>query len=163
MSTISNVSSSSSYGYSLPASNTAANPVAQTSNSGLVQEAASLSAIGNIVTTLGGGSTSSLTYDAAGLLNTLVQAGTASSSSQTTANSANPASAQNSTDQGIVNTLATSSTASGVYTSSGSLQGLPSNTSATWASALKNNPGLASTVISDSFNQGIVGTLSTTA
>ena len=161
MSTISSVTPSSVYSYNAPITN--AGSVVQTANAGLAQTAVSLSAEGNIVATLGGGSSSSLTYDAAGLLNSLAQAGTATSSVQTAGNSSNPATAQNSTDQGIVSTLTSSPTTSGVYNSSGTLQGLQSNTSANWASALKANPSLASAVISDSINQGIVGTLSTTA
>jgi len=160
MSTISGVSSSGSY-----ISNTTSTPkVAKSPNSGLVQTAASLAYNGNIVATLGSGSVSSLTYDAAGLLNSILQAGTSSAPAQTTGkNSSAQVTARSSTDQGIVNTLSTSASASGVYTSSGSLQGLPSGTSANWASALKANPGLASTAIADSINQGIVGIFSTTA
>jgi len=123
MSTISGVTPSSAYSYNAPV--TSANPVVQTADAGLAQTAVSLSAEGNIVATLGGGSSSSLTYDAAGLLNSLVQAGTATSSAQTSGNSSNPATAQNSTDQGIVSTLSASPTTSGVYNSSGTLQGLP--------------------------------------
>ena len=59
--------------------------------------------------------------------------------------------------------LTTNTTTSGVYSTSGLLQGLPANTSTNWVTALKANPNLASTVIADSFNQGIVGTLSTVA
>ena len=162
MTTVSSITPSSVNGYNtLPPS---ANPVAQTSNSGLVQVATNLSAEASIVAALGGGTTSSsLTYDAAGMLNSFVQAGSAPSSSQTVSSSSNPqATAQNSTDQGIVSTLPSNSVVSGTYNSSGLLQGLSSNTSSNWATALKANPNLASTVISDSFNQGIVGTLSTT-
>jgi hypothetical protein len=158
MTTIPGVTPSSAYGYNAPI--TSASNVAKTSDSGLAQTAVSLSAAGSIVATLGGGSSSPLTYDAAGLLNSLVQAGTAPTSAQT---ASTQATAQNSTNQGSVSTLSTSPTTSSVYNSSGSLQGLPSNTSANWASMLKANPSLASTVISDSINQGIVGTLSTTA
>ncbi len=162
MTTISSLTGASNNGYNTLV--TSANPIAQTSQTGLAQAAVNLSVVGNIVATLGGGSSSALTYDAAGLLNSFVQAGTATSPTPTTSSNANPqATAQNATDQGIVNTLPSSATASGVYDSSGSLQGVSSNVSANWASVLKANPSLTSVLTSDYFNQGIVGTLSTSA
>jgi hypothetical protein len=162
MSTISSLTPSSVNGYSTLA--TSATPVAQTSNSGLVQAAANLSAEANIVSTMGSGSTSTLTYDATGILNSFVQAGAASSSAQTVSSGTNAqAAAQSSTNRGVVGTLSATPATSGVYNTSGLLQGLPSNLSSNWTTALKANPSLSSSVISDSFNQGIVGTLSTTA
>lgn len=138
--------------------------VAKTSDSGMADTAVSLSAEADLVATLGGGALSTVTYDAAGLLNTLMQAGSASPTTQVADNSADPqAAAQNSTDQGIVGLLPSASITSGIYSSSGSPNSLPSNISANWASILKTDPSLAPSVISDSFNQGIVGTLSTTA
>lgn len=164
MSTISNATSSSSYGYNSSTTGVSGNPVAQTSDSGLAQTAVSLSVTGSIVATLGGGSPSPLTYSAAGLLNSLAQAGTVPSPAQTAGDSSSQqATAQYSADQSIVSTLASAPTTSGVYNASGLLQGVPSDTSANWASILKTNPGLSSSVISDSINQGAVGTLSTTA
>lgn len=164
MTTISNVSSASSYGYNFPAANVGGSLPAQTSDAGLVQSAVSLSSQGSIVASLGGGSSSPVTYDAAGLLNSLVQAGTPPSTALTVGNNANPqTTAQNSTNQAIVSAMPSAPATSGIYNSSGPLQSLPSNTSANWANALKANPNLASVVASDSLNQGIVGTLSTTA
>ena len=161
MTTVSSVTPSNVNGYTTLT--TSANPVAHTTDSGLAQAAVNLSAEGSIVATLGGGNASSLTYNAAGFLNAFVQAGTAPTSSQTPGKSSNPqATVQNLTDQGIVSSFSSNSTVSGVYNASGLLQGLTSDTSANWVTALKANPGLSSTVISDSFNQGIVGTLTTT-
>lgn len=145
MSTISGFSTSGSYLSSLFAPNASASPVAQTTNTGLVDSAISLSFEGSMVSTLLGGSSSSLTNNAAGLLNSFEQAGTASSSAQTTGNS-----------------LSSNAAASGIYNATGSLQGLPSSTTASWSSALKADPNLASLVAADSVNQGIVGSLLST-
>ena len=162
MSTVSSSTTSSTNGYSTL--KPLANPIAKSSNSGLVQAAANLSAEEGVVATLGSVSTSSLTYDAASILNSLVQAGTLSASSSTpVSNTSPPTSAVNSTNQNIVNSLSTNPDVSGTYNPSGLLQGQAANTSPNWATALKANPSLASTIISDSFNQGIVGTLSTSA
>lgn len=164
MSTISSVAPPNFNGYAVPSTGTAAISVAKTADTGLAQTAVNLSSEANVVATLGGGSPSAVTYDAAGLLNILIQAGAAPSITQGADNSANPqTTARNSTDQSIVNTLSSDSATSGIYSSSGALQGLPSETSANWAGVLKTNPDLAPSVISDSLNQGIVGTLSTTA
>ncbi|MGA8863264.1 MAG: hypothetical protein WB444_05585 [Gallionella sp.] len=161
MSTISGISALANN--SLPTS-TAANPVLQTSIPGLAQSAVSLSVQEGIVATLGGNSASPVTYDAAGLLNALIQAGTPNQSAPTTSNVTSPqAAAQNQVNQDIANALPSSPAASGIYNASGTIQGLPSNTSANWASILQANPDLSSTVIADSVNQGIVGTLSTMA
>lgn len=162
MSTIAGISSLGSSLYNL--ASTGGTPVAQTNNAGLAQTAVDLAAAGSVVATLGGGASAPLTYDAAGLLNTLVQAGTAPSSVPPASSSGStPQSAQNSTDQAILNTLPVNAAAAGVYTPSGTLQALPPDTTANWANALKANPGLAATVAADSFNQGIVGTLSVSA
>jgi hypothetical protein len=164
MSTISSATSSSLNAYTAATTSAAGSTVAKTADAELAQTAVSLSAEASVVATLGGGLSSAVTYDAAGLLNTFTQAGSAPSATQTADNSANPqAAAQNSTDQGIVSTLPSDPATSGIYSSSGSLNDLPSNVSSNWASILKTNPSLASSVISDSFNQGIIGTLSTTA
>jgi hypothetical protein len=58
--------------------------VARTSNSALAAKAASLSAAAGIVATLGGGSSSAQVYSPAGMLNTLVHAGTASAGAPAT-------------------------------------------------------------------------------
>ena len=158
---ISNITGSGVNGYNTAttsAPKTSASPVAKTAEAGLAQTAVTLSSDGNIVAMLGGAASSSLTYNAAGLLNSLVQAGAATSSAQTSTASSNPqSSAQNSTNQAIANTLPASSAASGINNSSGTLPGISTN--ASWASALKANPALAATVSADTFDQGIVGTL----
>lgn len=145
MSTISGLSTSGSYVSSLFAPNASAISVAQTTNPGLVDSAISLSFEGSMVSTLSGGSSSSLTNNAAGLLNSFEQAGTASSSAQ-------PAG----------NLLSSNAAASGIYNATGSLQMLSSSTTANWSSALQANPILASLVAADSVNQGIVGSLLST-
>jgi len=161
MTTVSNVTPSSVNGYNTLASYS--NSVSQTSNSGLVGTATRLSAEANIVATLGNGTASPLTYDATGILNSFVQAGLPTSTSQAGSNPNLQTSAQNSTDQSIIYSLTSNSASSGVYNSSGLLQGISSGTTANWTTALKTNPSLAASVITDSFNQGIVGTLSTLA
>ncbi len=161
MSTISGISS---LGNNLPSSSTTADPVLQTSIPGLAQAAVSLSVQEGIVATLGGNSASPVTYDATGLLNAMIQAGTTNQSTPTASDGTSPqTAAQNQVNQDIVNALPSSSVASGIYNASGIVQGPSSNTSANWASILQANPNLSSTVIADSVNQGIVGTLSTMA
>ena len=150
-----------------------ASTVSKTSIPGLAQTAADLSSQSGIVATFEAASSSSLTYDATGLLNSLVQAGTLIQPALTPTKGLSPqVTVQASASQGVINsfskelsnTLSSSiPVTSGLYTASGATEGLSSNVSANWASILKINPNLSSTVISDSFNQGIVGTLSTTA
>jgi len=161
MTTVSNVTPSSVNGYNTLSAYL--NPVAQTSDSGLASTATQLSAEANIVATLGSGTASPLTYDATGFLNSFVHAGLPASTSSAGSIANSPTSAQNSSDQSIIDTLGSNSSKSGIYNSSGLLQGISSSTTANWAAALKSNPSLASSVITDSFNQGIVGTLSTLA
>jgi hypothetical protein len=161
---MSTMSGLASLNYNSVLVDTAANPVLKTSISGLAQTAVSLSSQNDIVATLGGASSTPVTYNAVGLLNTIVQAGTSTQPALTTSKGSSVQSiVQALFNQGVVNTLTSTPATSGIYTASGSIPGLSSNTSTNWANILKANPGVASTVISDSFNQGIVGTLSTTA
>jgi hypothetical protein len=131
---------------------------------GLAQTAASISYQSGIVATLGEVSSSALTYDATGLLNSIAQAGTLTQPALTPSQGLSAQSTvQNLINQDVVNSLPSTPATSGIYTASGVLAGLSSTASANWASYLKSNPNLAATVITDSFNQGIVGTLSTIA
>jgi hypothetical protein len=139
-----------------------ANPVAKASASPfLASEATTLALDAGVIVSLGGGSSSSLTYDATGLFNSLAQAGQLSGAALTPgANS--QTSATQSLNQGILNGLPSTATSSstlaassGVYNSAGTVE----PTSTNWANALKANPALASTVIADSYDQGIVATL----
>lgn len=156
MSTISSMIASGSYSYP-------ATYVSPTSTPGLALTAANLSADGSIVATLGGGSSCPMTYDAAGLLNSLTQAEMAPAQAPALNGSTAQAAAQYSTNQGVLGALSSAASASGVYNSSGSLPAVSANISANWASILAANPGLASSAISAAINQGIVGTLFTLA
>ena len=144
--------------------------VSKTSDPGLSQIAVSLASDASVVATLDASSSSaSATYSAAGLLNSFVQAGN-SASTDTSTDPSQPSTdtdsktAQQSLDQAIVGSLSSSPSTSGIYTSSGALQTLPStDVTSNWASILKTNPELATTAVADSMNQGIVATLSTSA
>lgn len=132
-----------------------------TSTAALTSQAVTLSSQSAVVASLGA-STSSTVYSATGLLNSLQQAGTASDTISTPeAGSDTSNTAQQAQDQSIVSSL--SSSGSGVYGSSGTVDSLTEQTSANWADLLKTNPSLASTVISNSYNLGVVSTLSVTA
>jgi hypothetical protein len=71
--------------------------------------------------------------------------------------------AQDANDASIVNTLGSSTSAAGIYTASGSLQNLSSETTANLSSILSNSPSLSGEFVGDSFASGIVGTLSVSA
>jgi hypothetical protein len=145
-------------------SNAGASAVLRSSIPGLAQTAVSLSVQEGIVATLSGAVSAPVTYNAAGLLNTLILAGTANPSIPPSGSVPNPqATAQNEVNQGIVNTIASSPAASGIYNASGTIEGLTSGTSADWASILKANPNLSSTLAADSVSQGIAGILSVLA
>lgn len=148
-----------------------ASPVVTSTDPGLAQQASALSATAGIVATLGSASTTTtLTYDAAGLYNSIAQAGTSTTTTPTiavpAAGSNTEIAAQQSLNSAVVATLPNSSTASGYYDGTGVLQSASSggaSLTANWASALKANPNLAQVVAADSYAQGIVGTLSVTA
>ncbi|TFW21692.1 hypothetical protein [Duganella callida] len=149
--------------------NTAVQPyvptVAPTTAAVQSSEAVSLSAQSAVVASLGGG-TGATVYSPSGLLNSIQQAGTVEEAVNVPKDGSNvdtSNTAQFALDQGIVSTLATSAVASGVYTGSGSVNGLSEQASANWADLLKTNPNLASTVIGSSFDSGIVSTLQVTA
>lgn len=134
--------------------------VSSSGNGGLLSAAVALSSESAIVASLGGSSGVTV-YTPSGLLDSLRQAGTlAEPVSLPLPGSVTGTTAGQLLDQAIVGTLASSSSASGIYDGSGTLQGLPSaEASANWADILKNQPELASTVIAASFNAGLVGTL----
>ncbi|MYM21562.1 hypothetical protein GTP46_02735 [Duganella sp. FT135W] len=137
-----------------------------TSAEALTSQAVSLSAQSAVVASLGG-STGATVYTPSGLLNTLQQAGTVEEPVNVADKNNNvdaSTSVQQALDQGIVSSLATSAVGSGVYTGTGALSGaLSAQASANWAEVLKTNPNLASTLISSSFDQGFVNSLSVTA
>jgi hypothetical protein len=136
--------------------------VAPNANVGQVQAAVDLSSTAGVIASFGSTGATVQTYTAAGILNSISQAGGDPSTPLPIPASGTDVQlvAQQSTDQGIVGSLASDPTASGLYTASGTMQGLSSSgSSSAWASALQANPEVASTVIADSYAQGIVGTL----
>ena len=171
------VTTSATYQYSPTASTSStSSPVVASTDPGLAQEASALSTTAGIVATLGTTSTTSgLTYDAAGLYNSIAQAGTStttsSATSASTSGSNTAVSAQQSLDSAVLSSLSTStssgsSATSGYYNGTGVLQSTSSDSAsltANWSSALKANPNLSRVAVADSFAQGIVGTLSVTA
>lgn len=131
----------------------------------LSSQAVSLSAQSAVVASLGG-STGATVYTPSGLLSTLQQAGAAEEPVSVPAEGSNvdtSTTAQQALNQGIVSTLASSASGSGIYTGAGTVSGLSEQASANWAELLKSNPNLASTVISSSFNSGLVSSLVVTA
>lgn len=139
--------------------------VSRTSDASLAAEATSLSATSAVVASLGG-STGVAVYTPSGLLDSLAQAGSLTENIPTPVAGSNTDTsqlAQQAQDRGILDSLASAPSSSGVYTGAGTLQSLPSSTSSNWADVLKANPSLAGTIIADSFNAGLVGNLSVTA
>ena len=132
----------------------------------LSSQAVSLSAQSAVVASLGG-STGTTVYTPTGLLSSLQQAGTVEEPvpvPQEGSNVDTSATAQQALDQGIVSTLASNPSESGIYTGAGTLSSaLSEQAAANWAELLKTNPNLASTVISSSYDMGVVNLLSTTA
>jgi hypothetical protein len=131
----------------------------------LSSQAVSLSAQSAVVASLGG-STGATVYSPSGLLSTLQQAGTAEETISVPEEGSNvdtSTSAQSALNQGIVSTLASSASGSGVYTGAGTVSGLSEQASANWAELLKTNPNLASTVIASSYDMALIGSLSVTA
>jgi len=80
-------------------------------------------------------------------------------SGSTTATAPTP---QQLADSAIIASLGGSPSTSGIYDGTGTLQSSV-DTSSNWSTILKTNPELAGTVISSSFEQGIVATLNVTA
>lgn len=131
----------------------------------LSSQAVSLSAQSAVVASLGG-STGATVYTPSGLLSTLQQAGAVEepvSVPEEGSNVDTSTTAQQALNQGIVSTLASSASGSGIYTGAGTVSGLSEQASANWAELLKSNPNLASTVISSSFDSGLVSSLVVTA
>ena len=144
----------------LPISTSTYDAVAPASSSyagasyGQSRVAVALASDAGLIASIGGG-VGVTTYSAAGLLSSLTQAGAAPSSGD---GSEGP-----SLDQALVASLTPQQGEASLYSVSGGLQNTYTDTSASFASILKDNPAFARTVITDSFNQGIIGTLSTLA
>ncbi|MYM31021.1 hypothetical protein GTP58_22025 [Duganella sp. CY15W] len=141
-------------------------PAAATAAAELSSQAVTLSAQSAVVASLGG-STGATVYSPAGLLNTLQQAGQTEETIATPKEGSNvdtSNTAQLAQDQNILSSLAESATSSGVYTGTGAISTTLSEQAASnWAELLKTNPSLAGTVISSSYDMGIVNLLSVTA
>lgn len=159
--TLTSLGSLNSYG--LPAESGASNPVKASDNPAAVAQAIELSTDASVIVSLGGAGSSqgqnALTYNAAGLFDAIVSAGSADNTSpDLTQNQASQ-----SYYQGILASITTPPTTSGIYDGNGQFSGNGGLTS-DLSSLLKSDPGLTSTIVGDLINQGIVGGLiSTTA
>ena len=125
---------------------TVPSPVVQNGNAtpALAAQAAQLSQESSVVTLLGGGDSSDVTYDPAGMLNGFATAGVLQGGALSPSSGE---SAQDSTDQQVLDqTLGVSGAAS---------SGLNGN----WATLLQSNPALAGQAVADSTNGNIVDTL----
>ena len=133
----------------------------------LSSTAASLSAESAVVASLGGASTGVSVYTPSGLFDTLQQAGTVEEPVSVPVDGSGvdtSGSAQQAQDEGIVSSLPSAPSASGAYTGTGAVTGqLSEQAAANWADLLKTNPALAGTVISDSYDAGLVSSLRVTA
>jgi hypothetical protein len=143
-------------------------PVASQRNAGVLStQAVDLSGQSAVVATLGGATSGTGVYSAAGLLNSLEQAGASEetiSVPKAGSNTDTSQAAQQALDQGILSSFASSASSSGIYTVGGSSSGgLSDQVSSNWAEILKTNSSYASTVIGSSFASGIIGTLNVTA
>ncbi|HEY8099257.1 MAG TPA: hypothetical protein VIF82_00740 [Burkholderiaceae bacterium] len=152
---------SAALGYS-PSAISNSTPIVKTADPGLVQTAVELAANASAIASLGNSGTALQTYDAAGLLNSIAQAGSAPSTSIPVPSSGTDTQTegQQLIDQSVVGTLPSDPGTSGIYSSAGTVQNFSGvNNSTDWATVLKSNPNLAGTVIADSYQQGIVGLL----
>lgn len=141
-------------------------PVAASRNAAaLSSEAVDLSAQSAVVATLGGSISGAPVYSAAGLLNTLAQAGVSEETIAVPKAGSDTDSSQLAEqvlDQGILSAYAAAAGASGIYTAGGS-SGLSDQVSSNWADILTSNPSYASAVVGSSFASGIISTLSVSA
>lgn len=150
MTTVSPVSGGPDVATSSPAAT-----VVRTASGAQAHNAAALAGDSAVVSLLGGGSGAGLTYDAAGLFNAFAQAGSAAAGGTTSAESL---------DQQIVNSLAPSGagpTGLDALAATVSTAGIDQN--ASYAAILKQDPGAAAKLITESTEQGIIGTISTYA
>ncbi|KAB7778045.1 hypothetical protein [Xanthomonas sp. LMG 12459] len=172
----------SPYGFSAASASSgsaqAGNPIVASNDPAAVQQAVELSGEASVIFSLGGlaGTTpadTGLTYNAAGLFNSIVSAGpsdAASASSAGTSTSTAGSSTSTGTgpyptldqatqtyDQGLLGTITAPPSTPGLYNASGvfSGQGLTPQLS----SLLQSDPSLSDTVTGDLLNQGIVGGL----
>ncbi|WP_440985460.1 hypothetical protein ACQHIH_01915 [Xanthomonas sontii] len=172
----------SPYGFSAASASSGSaqtgNPIVASNDPAAVQQAVELSGEASVIFSLGGlaGTTpadTGLTYNAAGLFNSIVSAGPSDAASTTSAGtSTSTAGSSTSTgtapyptldqatqtyDQGLLGTITAPPSTPGLYNASGvfSGQGLTPQLS----SLLQSDPSLSGTVTGDLLNQGIVGGL----
>jgi len=158
-----------SFNPSLPSTSNlvaSAAPVAASRNAAaLSSEAVDLWAQSAVVATLGGSGSGASVYSAAGLLNTLAQAGVSEETiAVPNAGSDTDSSqlAQQALDQGILSAYSAAAGASGIYTAGGS-SGLSDQVASNWADILTSHPSYASAVVGSSYTSGIIGTISVSA
>lgn len=156
---------SDSFGYSTTGATGSSLTIPKTTNRDLVRVAADLSSDASAIVTIGGTASEILTYSATDILNSLASAGTVLEPPAIPPLNSNTQSVlQQAINQAIVDAFNPQPASAGLYTPSGSLQGLPySDLSTNWATVLQSNPELASTVIANSLAQGITRTLIATA
>lgn len=148
------------YGLGSSGSSGTPNPVTAASNPAAVAQAVELSSEASVIVTLGGGSSGNtpLTYNAAGLFDSIVNAGSAAdTTTELTQNQATQ-----SYYQGVLGSIIVPGSTSGIYDGSGMFagQGLSSGLSL----LLKSQPDLTASIVEDIVNQNVVGGLiSTTA
>ena len=115
----------SSYSVMISPSISGVPAVSKTSDPVLAKTAVTLSGEAGIVATLGQSNSATPTYDAVGLLNALIQAGTPTQPAPlatTPTTTTTPQAAQQSQDQAIIGSLSSSPATSGLYTASGVVQ-----------------------------------------
>ncbi|WP_420106665.1 hypothetical protein [Herbaspirillum huttiense] len=143
--------------YGLGSSGTS-NPVTAASNPAAVAQAVELSSEASVIVTLGGGSSSNsgLTYNAAGLFDSIVNAGSsAGTSTDLTQNQATQ-----SYYQGVLGSIVTPGATSGIYDGSGVFAG--EGLSSQLSLLLKSQPDLTGSIVEDIVNQNVVGGLIST-
>ncbi|NUU03684.1 hypothetical protein HNO84_18900 [Herbaspirillum robiniae] len=136
--------------------------VASADNPVAVEEAVQLASNESVIVSLGNtiGTAGGLTYNAVGVFDSIVDAGTASNTSTDITQDQ----ATQSLYQGILGSITSDPTTAGIYNGAGEFTGLDSGLSAQLSSLLKSDPGLTDTIVGDVATQGIVGALfSTTA
>lgn len=146
--------------YGLPAGVVSGNPVKPANNPAALAQAVALSTDASVIVTLGGGSADNagLTYNAAGLFDSFVSAGTPVSTPDSTQTEATQ-----SYYQGVLGSISVpSSSNTGIYDGSGMFSGQA--LASPLSLLLKSNPDLTGSIVEDIVNQSVVGGLiSTTA
>lgn len=150
---------------SLPAYSGSGSPgtgsVATVDNMAAVQQAIALSSDASIIVSLGNSiGSDGVIYNAVGVFDSIVDAGTAqNTSTDTTQNQATQA-----LDQGILSGVTSPPTAAGIYNGNGEFTGFDTGPTSQLSALLKSNPNMSDSIVGDLVTQGIVGSLfSTTA